>query len=408
MINIAILGFGVVGAGVAEVITANAEEIKAYVGDDVRVKHVLDRRTFPDSPFGSLVTDDFEKIAADPEVSLVVETMGGVHPAYEFSMSAMNRGKSVVTSNKEVVAKCGIDLCECAKKNGVRYEFEASVGGGIPVLRSLRTSLAADKITKIDGILNGTTNYILTAMRDRRISFAEALAEAQTLGYAEKDPTADVDGLDAQRKIIILTALSTGVLLSESEVYAETMTKITTADTNAAERIGASVKLIGSMRTEDGKISAFVCPRMVTNESPLSRIDGVYNGISVSSPITGDVMYYGRGAGRYPTAGAVVSDIAAVLSGAAEHEKKTDWQRAGDGEVLPLGEVKFRYYVRTKPESANEAFEAAVLSFGGADLVDGSPDGVLEFVTDEICESEAKKILSSGALGEVESVIRML
>ena len=408
MINIAILGFGVVGAGVAEVLVSNRDQIAAVVGDRIDVKYILDRRTFPDSVYADRVTTDFDRIVSDPDVSLVVETMGGVHPALEFSLAAMRAGKSVVTSNKEVVAKCGIELCGCAKENGVSYEFEAAVGGGIPVLRSIRTSLAADRITKIDGILNGTTNYILTAMRDDHANFADALKQAQQLGYAEADPSADINGLDTQRKVIILTALATGMLLDEKDVYAETMTKITTADIDGAAKLGASVKLVGSMRCDSGKISAFVCPRVVMNSSPLSHIDGVYNGVSVFSPITGDVMYYGRGAGRYPTAGAVVSDIAAVLSGAAKYEKSADWSKPDSGSVLPLGDVAFKYYIRTLTDSPVETFEAATVSFGGADLIDGSPEGVLEFVTDEIAENAAAEIIAGGAIGAVESVIRIL
>lgn len=320
----------------------------------------------------------------------------------------MKAGKNVVTSNKEVVAKCGLELCACAKENGVRYEFEAAVGGGIPVIRSIRTSLASDRITKIDGIVNGTTNYILTAMRDDNASFAEALSQAQQLGYAEADPTADVDGLDTQRKMIILTALATGVLLKESDVYAETMTKLTLEDVDAANRLNSTVKLIGSMRTDGKKVSAFVCPRIVGKDSPLSGIDGVYNGVSVSSPITGDVMYYGRGAGRYPTAGAVVSDIAAILSGAAEHEANTDWRSPEVGEAVPFGENEFRYYVRVRTKSPNEMLEKASLALGGVDMMSGSPDGILEFVTDTIAEDTAKRILDGLSIGEIEAVIRVL
>ncbi len=343
---IAIIGFGVVGGGIAAVLEENKEAIRQTVGDTVELKYILDLRDFPDSPWGDKVVHTIDPIVNDPEVALVCETMGGSHPAFEYTMRLLGAGKSVVTSNKEVVANYGDKMLACAAENGVNYLFEASVGGGIPVIRSLLTSLAGDKISAIDGILNGTTNYILTRMRDEGSDYADVLADAQKLGYAERDPSADVDGIDAQRKITILTALATGKLVPADKVYAETMRHISAEDMAGAAKCGGAVKLIGSCRVgDDGSVALYVAPRIVPKTCQLSHIDDVYNGISVTTPLLGDVLYYGRGAGRFPTASAVVADVCAVLSGAAMKEKRPVFV-AGDEGVVPFETVPFTYYVR--------------------------------------------------------------
>ncbi|MBQ4066000.1 MAG: homoserine dehydrogenase, partial [Clostridia bacterium] len=351
MINIAILGFGVVGGGITEVIDRNRDKLASFVGDDINVKKILDLRDFPDSPYADRVVHDINEILCDDEISVVCETMGGVNPAFDFSVSLMRRGKSMVTANKELVAKRGVELMECAKENGVFYLFEPSVGGGIPEIRGMRGSLAGDTITEIDGILNGTTNYILTRMKREGVDFTSTLKDAQRLGYAEANPAADVDGLDAQRKIMILTAVATGYLCSESEVYCETMTKLTPADIDAAKRWGGAVKLLGSSRIGETGAAVYVAPFFVPEASPLCAVEDVYNAIRIVSPVTGDVMFYGRGAGRMPTAGAVVSDVAAILSGLAAREKKCEWQAAPAGYVKPFGESIFSYYIRVKTDS---------------------------------------------------------
>ncbi len=408
MINIAILGFGVVGGGITEVIEQNKQKLSAFVGDEIYVKKILDLRDFPDSPYNDRVVHDINEIIEDDEISLVCETMGGVNPAFDFSMSLLKKKKSMVTANKELVAKRGVELTACAKENGVYYFFEPSVGGGIPEIRSMRTSLAGDTITEIDGILNGTTNYILTRMKREGVDFTSTLKDAQRLGYAEANPTADVDGLDAQRKIMILTAVATGYLCEEKDVYCETMTKLTPADIDAARRWGGSVKLLGSSRIGDDGVSLYVAPFFVPESSPLCFVEDVYNAVRVVSPVTGDVMYYGRGAGRMPTAGAVVEDVASILSGLCEKEKKCDWQIAPEGYVKPFEENTFSYYVRVKAASKSEALEAAELSFGGVRELSGSPEGVVEYITDEIKEKSAREILSGLTLGEVESSIRIM
>ena len=402
---IAIIGFGIVGGGIPDVIDSCRDGIRNALGEDIEVKYILDLRDFPDSPYGDRVVHDIKTIVEDPEIELVCETMGGSHPAYEFSVTCMEHGISVVTSNKEVVANFGDKLLECAKKNAVSYLFEASVGGGIPCLRPFATSLGHEKITGVSGILNGTTNFILTKMKTEGREFADVLAEAQALGYAERDPSADVDGIDAMRKIIILTALATGKLASDKVVYAETIRNITPADIDAAERIGGAVKLIGTYKAVGDKMSVFVCPQIVKNDMALSAVNDVYNAVSVKCDITGDVMFYGRGAGRYPTAGAVVADAVAVLSGAAEVEKNHVFVR-DDSAVLPFEDVKFTYYIRTAVSSAAEAAETFKGVFDDVTVLGGSADGVCEFICGKLSKCELDAALP--ALGDVQSVIRIL
>ena len=404
MINIAILGFGVVGGGIAEVIRENGGIIKNRIGDEVNVKYILDLRDFPDSPWGDRVVHDIDVIVNDPEVSIVCEAMGGSHPALEFSLACMNAGKSVVTSNKEVVAKHGVELLTCAKENGVTYLYEAAVGGGIPVLRSLRTSLASDKINAITGILNGTTNYILTAMDKNGADFDTVLKEAQKLGYAEANPSADVDGIDAKRKIIILTAIATGMLVPDESVYAETMTKISRADMDAAKRFGGTVKLLGRFRRGD-KLSVMVSPFFVPSECPLSGVNDVFNGVMADCAMTGEVMYYGRGAGRYPTAAAMVSDVFAIASGADKSEYPAMWESADASAVRPIGEESFRFYMRVKNADCAGVCDKASELIGDVTVLAGTPAGYTEFITGAVANDAA--MAAKDALG-AESVIRVL
>lgn len=403
MKHIAIFGFGIVGGGLPDVIESCKEGIKNIVGDDINVKYILDLREFPDSPYADRVVHDITPIIEDPEIEVVAETMGGAHPAFEFSIAAMEHGISVVTSNKEVVATFGDKLLGCARNNNVQYLFEASVGGGIPCLRPFATSLAQEKIVSVSGILNGTTNFILSKMKFEGREFADVLAEAQALGYAERDPSADVDGIDAMRKIIILTALSTGKLVSPDEVYAETIRNITPADIDAASRMGASIKLIGTYKAVGDKMSVYVCPQMVYSDKALASVNDVYNAISVTCDITGDVMFYGRGAGRYPTAGAVLADICAVLSGAAEAEKNHTFEKA-NGDVLPFGEVPFTYYIRVA--SGNDCAETLSRVFDKVEMLEGSPAGTSEFICSKLGLDELNALKAD--LGDVISVIRVL
>ncbi len=357
MKQIAILGYGIVGGGIPTVLEQNAEQIRQAVGDSVKVKYILDLREFPDSPYADRIVHTIDPILADPEVSAVCEAMGGLRPAYEYSAACLRAGKSVISSNKELVSEKGADLLRLAEENGVRYLFEASVGGGIPLIRPFATSFAGDRITEIAGIVNGTTNYILTAMEKDGSTFDEALRNAQALGYAERDPSADVDGIDAMRKIMILTGLMTGLLPDAQDVYAEGIRELNGEDVAAAERMGGRIKLIArAVRTRAGT-AAGVCPMIVAREHPLASVNGVYNAVSLTSPTAGDILYYGRGAGRLPTAAAIVSDLTAVLSGAAAAEKAPRFEKKPAGSLLPFTGLTCDCCVRA-PGPAADAEEA--------------------------------------------------
>ena len=314
MTHIAILGFGVVGSGVAEFITANQKESAYAGGDGINIKYILDLRDFPHSPFRDKIVHDYELIVNDPEVSTVIEVMGGSHPAYEFAAAALKAGKNVITSNTEVVANFGDELLKLAKENGVCYRFEASVGGGIPALSPIISCVRQNKILEIRGILNGTTNYILTEMFTYGASFDSALRDAQEKGYAERNPAADVEGTDATRKIAILTAIVSGKLLPVDKIYTEGITKIREYDVKAAAKLGATVKLVARGIVGDGEPLAMVAPFIVKNTKFLSAVSGVYNAVEVIAEPLGDVMFYGQGAGGGTTASAVVGDLVQVMA----------------------------------------------------------------------------------------------
>ena len=309
MIQVAVLGYGTVGNGVVQVIEENNKIIEGKIGNGIKVKYILDLRDFPGDPFENKVVHDIDTILNDPEVDIVCETMGGVKPAYQFTKDALLKGKSVCTSNKELVANYGPELIKIAKENKCNYMFEASVGGGIPIIRPMNTSLAPEKIKKIMGILNGTTNYILTKMSSEGVSFEEVLKDAQEKGYAERNPEADVEGYDACRKIAILTSLMTGKNVKFEDIYTEGITKINQTDFEYAKAMKKSIKLLAmSENTKEGTV-AMVAPFMIGEEHPLNGVNGVYNGIYVTGNMLGDVMFYGQGAGKLPTASAVVADV---------------------------------------------------------------------------------------------------
>ena len=377
MISIALLGFGCVGSGTAEVLTENKKLIESRLGCEYKIKYILDLRDFPDSPFGDLVVHDFNKILEDDEVSVVAEMMGGSHPAYDFTKACLEAGKSVVTSNKEVVASFGVELCEIAASHGVRYMFEASVGGGIPIIRPMMTDLASNKINSINGILNGTTNYILTAMRDDGKSFADALGESQRLGYAEANPAADVEGKDAARKTVILGAIASGKLVSPEAISTEGITNISLCDVELAQTLGYSIKLIGHAEDRDGKLLAFVSPMAVSESNPLARIDGVFNGILVNANMVGDVMFYGPGAGKLPTASAVVADIVDVIAKRDVPVTPVGWVSAEAEDIAPLDD-----YVCPR----------LVIVDGECDNALATLDGKSAYFTAPISETEARKI----------------
>lgn len=313
MTYIALLGLGVVGRGTLDLLENNRDLLASRLGGGIEVKYILDLRDFPGTPFAGKVVHDFAVILRDPEVTLVAEMMGGAHPAYDYTKAALAAGKSVVTSNKEVVATFGEELLQIAKANGVTYAFEASVGGGIPIVRPLANDFLSGEVTGIFGILNGTTNYILTEMTAKGRSFADALADAQAKGYAEKDPTADVDGIDTCRKICILTGIATGVLPDAKAVRTEGIRGIDKDDVALLAKCGYAVKLLGSMQRAGNLPCCLVAPFVCPDASPLAHVNDVFNGIMVRDAALGDTMFYGRGAGAAPTASAVVTDIVATL-----------------------------------------------------------------------------------------------
>ncbi|MBR1742195.1 MAG: homoserine dehydrogenase [Lachnospiraceae bacterium] len=402
MINVSVLGYGTVGSGVVEIIRENAELITKRAGEEIRVKSVLDLRDFEGDPVQEILVHDFNEIVNDDEVQIVVETMGGLHPAYEFVKASLESGKSVCTSNKALVADFGPELLEIAEKNHVNFLFEASVGGGIPIIRPLKISLAPDEILEISGILNGTTNYILTEMTNNGSAFDDVLKDAQAKGYAEADPTADVEGHDACRKIAILTSLAYGKQLDFGDIYTEGITKVTDRDVAYAKKLSAKIKIFGTSKKAGDKVSAMVAPVFVYPENPLYNVDGVFNAILVKGNMVGDVMFYGQGAGKLATASAVVSDVIEE----AKHvdvNMKTLWSHE-KLDLLPNDEVKNMFFVRLRGGRAeNEAKVKEV--FGKADEVDAGFSDEYAFVLPEMTEGEFSK--AAEKLGNVINRFRI-
>ena len=366
--KVAVMGYGVVGSGVCEVIRTNTESLAKKLGQDISVKYVLDIREFPKSdPEYDKITSDFEKILNDPEISVVAEVMGGATFAYDYTKRLLMAGKSVCTSNKELVSKHGTELLKIAKEKNANYLFEASVGGGIPIIRPLYSCLAANEITKITGILNGTTNYILTKMFKEGMNFWDVLKEAQEKGYAEKDPTADVDGIDACRKISILASLVFGKYVDASKIKTVGISGITKDDVLYAEKAGCVIKLIGQAEKKDGKVYVSVEPRLVKKGTPLSGIDGVFNGIMVNGNAIGEVVFYGPGAGKLPTASAVVADIIDCLRNLDRHHEYT-WSEAPDDFVCSASENFGQYLIIT---SQPEEIKAKIKTVDTVTVKDG-------------------------------------
>ncbi len=342
MINVAVLGYGTVGSGVVEVLTTNSDSIAKRAGDTINIKYVLDLRDFPGEPIEKVLVHDFDTIINDDEIDIVIEAMGGTEPAYTFAKASLERGKSYCTSNKELVAKYGPELLE----KGKNFLFEASVGGGIPIIRPLNQSLTADEIMEITGILNGTTNFILTKMSKEGLTFDEVLKEAQELGYAERNPAADVEGYDACRKIAILSSLAYGKHVDYEEIYTEGITKITDTDFKYGEKLGLTIKLFGKSKRVGDKFYAMVAPFMISSDNPLYSVNDVLNGILVKGNVIGDVMFYGAGAGKLPTASAVVADVV----DAAKHIK-TNIMTLWSSKKLNLDDIKNsekRFFVRDR------------------------------------------------------------
>ena len=405
MTNIAVLGYGTVGSGVVEVINTNGSRINEHAGDEINVKYVLDLREFPGDPIESILVHDYNTILEDDTVSVVVEVMGGVEPAYTFVKQALQKGKSVATSNKELVAKHGAELIAIAKNYNVNFLFEASVGGGIPIIRPLINSLTADKITEITGILNGTTNYILTKMDREGAAFEDVLKNAQDLGYAERNPEADVEGFDACRKIAILTSLAFGKQVDYEDIYTEGITKITDIDFKYAKAMKGSIKLLGTSKLIDGTVYSMVAPVIISDKHPLNGVHDVFNGIFIHGNVIDDVMFYGRGAGKLPTASAVVSDVVDAVK-----HKGTSVKIGWSMEKLELGKIedaKHKYFIRVKDEDIDDIDMLQIKELFG-NVLYVKADGVENesaFITEAIAEGEFAENINKVA--NVKSIIRV-
>ncbi len=411
MVSVAIMGHGVVGSGVAEILLTHKQKLFASLGEEIYIKKVLDLREFPDSPIADRFTKNFEDIINDLEIRIVVEVMGGLNPAYDFVKRCLKAGKSVVTSNKELVAAHGAELLSIAKEQNVNFLFEASVGGGIPIIRPMSQCLVANIVYEIAGILNGTTNFILTKMIEEGMQFEDALKLAQDLGFAERNPAADIEGHDACRKICILASLAYGKHVYPDSVHTEGITKITLDDVKYAAAYDCVIKLIGKVKKlDDGKIDIIVAPMFVPNKSQLANIDNEFNGIMVRGDCTGDVVFYGKGAGKLPTASAVVADIVDCC----KHLKtrKYLYWTDGDGKnIIDTNDSVTAMYVRA---NGTDALAKAENIFGNVSTItkNDAPENEVAFVTEKMpfgefsekskeLENDGVKILSSIRIGDL-------
>lgn len=401
--KIAIMGYGTVGSGVAEVLDKNADIIcKRLGGEPLEIKRILDLRDFPGDRFERAMTKDFNDILNDPEIAVVAETMGGIHPAFEFTMQLLQAGKSVATSNKELVAQKGLELLEAAEANNANYLFEASVGGGIPVIRPMAQCLAANHIEGVAGILNGTTNFILTKMIEDGMAFADALALAQRKGYAEKDPTADIEGHDACRKVCILASLAFGKHVYPNQVETEGIKNITLEDVAYAASAGGVIKLLGQIRQiDEDRIAAFVSPAIVFNGSQLASVDGVFNAVLIRGDMVGDVCFYGRGAGKLPTASAVAADMMDCAKHV--HRKKIfGWGPGNEDYVIDYkATLKMSFYVRAK------AVQTQIQSvFDEVKFLTrtGQPSDETAFITDEMTQNELDEKLKAAGIDVLSKI----
>ncbi len=392
MVNVAVLGYGTVGSGVVEVLGRNAKVLEKNAGEEINLKYVLDLKEFPGTPIEKKVVHDFNIILNDDEVSVIVEVMGGVNPAYSFVKSALLKGKSVCTSNKELVAKHGAELLGIAAQKNVNFFFEASVAGGIPIIRPLEQCITADEILEVSGILNGTTNFMLTKMEKEGASYDDVLKEAQKLGYAERNPEADVEGFDAGRKIAILSSIVCRKQVDFENVYTEGITGVTAEDFAYAAKLGVTIKLVAkSCVTADG-MYVMVTPRMLRYGKPLASVHDVVNAVCVKGNMLGDVMFYGAGAGKLPTASAVVSDIVDAVRHAGEYTDN-GWSQEKQ-ELISIDEVENCFYVRMEGKVSEKEEELKKL-FGGVTLCENVIDGEFAFVTGSVKEAEFAKAICS-------------
>lgn len=413
MINVAVIGYGVVGSGVVEVIRKNSVSIGKKAGKEISVKKILDIRDFPDSPDKDLLTKNSDEVFEDPSIGIVVETIGGIGIAYEYTKKALKLGKHVVTSNKELVATHGPELLKIAKENGVNYLFEASVGGGIPIIRPMNRCLAANEIHSVTGILNGTTNYILSQMKREGKDFEVALKEAQMNGYAEADPTADIEGHDACRKIAILSSIAYNQFVDYKEIYTEGIKNISLTDMKYAESINHTIKLIAVSKMLDGKIFARVSPAMIEKSHPLANVEDVFNAIVVEGDAIGETMFYGRGAGKLPTASAVVADVIEIVK---------HWGSCGgynwnvtQQNVVNIMNTSSRFFVRLKVSDKEKAKQEVQSLFGEVDFItDYTPkhQDEVAFICAEVLEKDLlgsiEALKKSQAVSGIANTIRVL
>lgn len=398
MIKIAVMGYGTIGSGVVQVIGTNQESICKKIGEGIEVKYVLDLRDFDGDPIQSNIVHDYQVIAQDPEVAIVVECMGGVEPAYTFVKAMLTAGKSVTTSNKALVAKHGSELIAVAKEKSCNFMFEASVGGGIPIIRALNSCLTADRIEEISGIVNGTTNYMLTRMAEQGLGFAEVLKEAQEKGYAEKDPTADIEGHDAGRKIAILTSLIAGRQVDFEDVYTEGITKITALDFVYAKKMGRTIKLLATSRQAGDTYAVMVAPFLLPKEHPLYTVNGVFNAVFVRGNMLGDAMFYGSGAGSLPTASAVVADVVELARHIGRHIE-LEW-KPEKLEIADYKQQETRFFVRTSKD-----LSAVKEVFGEVEPIEiAQADGETGFLTSAMTEEAYAQ--KAAAFGNVIQMIR--
>ena len=420
MIKVAIMGYGTIGSGVYEVLTGNRDKIAANVGQEVQVKYILDLRDFPGSPVEDKIVHDFQVIADDPEVQIVVETMGGLNPAYPFVKTCLEAGKNVVTSNKALVATHGTELLAIAREKQVNFQFEASAGGGIPIIRPVKQCLAANHITELMGIFNGTTNFILTKMSQEGMEFGDALRLAQDMGYAEADPTADVEGLDAGRKVAILASAAFNSRVTFEDVYTEGITKITATDIEYAKEMGCTIKLLGVAKDTPEGIEARVHPMLIDSNHPLATVNDSYNAVFLTGDAVQDTMFYGRGAGELPTASAVVGDIFDVV-------RNILWNCCGrigctcyrECPIKRVGEIKSKYFVRMQIENRYGTLASVASVFGNnkvsiAQMLQKRVNGKyaeIVVITDEVKErhfEDAMQILGGmSMIQEISSTIRV-
>jgi homoserine dehydrogenase len=409
MAAIAILGYGTVGSGVYEVLKTNGESINKKALKPIEIKYVLDLRDFPGDPVESVLTHDFEEIISDDEVEVVVEVMGGIEPAYTFVKRSILKGKSVCTSNKALVAKHGAELLRLAEENNVNFLFEASVGGGIPVIRPIIRSITSDRIEEITGILNGTTNYMLTKMGDEGLEYDDVLKDAQAKGYAERNPEADVEGHDTCRKIAILASLAIGKQVNFEDIYTEGITNVSKTDIDYVKAMGKSIKLVATASISDNGVWARVCPLILEPANPLAGVSDVFNAIKLTGNMLGDVMFYGQGAGKLPTAAAVVSDIV----DAVRHKNINlgiHWSEEVQS-LLDVDNVEVKKLVRVAYDDKAAALASVKAVFGDTEVVDGVAEGEFAFVTSVAAEKavneSVNKLLNSTGITDVLSSIRM-